>query len=298
MKRIVFLLLFLLLLTGTIFSQNIVLQYTYQIQMQGQTATGTSSGNITNTGSTFHQFVWNVSGTVSTCTVAIDSSADGITWTAGGVIAAQTCTSNGSVISGNVTTNFIRINLTALTGAGATFNGVLTGYNQNPVSNTANFINFNPGGNTSLPLAAANTTKCWIVNTSSSITTSKVSYNVATADNTADLYDIGFYSVSGTTGTLVGHIGATAGTTFAPATGSRTLNWLTPFTITAGTRYAICVTDNVNTAVISGNGSIFQINGTVTSNSTTASGVLNSSIGFGADSNPAGFSTLPNITVW
>jgi len=48
------------------------------------------------------------------------------------------------------------------------------------------------------------------------ITTTQVSYTITTADNTANLYDIGIYNA---TGTLVAHIGATAGTSFAP-TGS------------------------------------------------------------------------------
>jgi hypothetical protein len=58
-------------------------------------------------------------------------------------------------------------------------------------------------------------------------TTTQVSYNVSTVDNTANTYDLGLYS--GTTGgscTLQAHIGSTAGTTFASSTGWKTTNWV------------------------------------------------------------------------
>ena len=58
-------------------------------------------------------------------------------------------------------------------------------------------------------------------------TTTKVTYLVSTADNTANVYDIGIYSgTSGGTCTQVAHTGPTAGTTFAPASATwKTLNW-------------------------------------------------------------------------
>src|SRR5204863_2193558 len=46
------------------------------------------------------------------------------------------------------------------------------------------------------------------------VTFTKISYRVATADNTGSLYDVGIYD---TTGALLANIGATAGTTFCPA---------------------------------------------------------------------------------
>ena len=88
-------------------------------------AAGTSN-NLTNTGIAYHKLTWSVQGTITVCTVALDSSADGVTWTAGGVIAGQTCTTNGSSAVVNVIANFIRINMTALTGSGlvsVTWNG-------------------------------------------------------------------------------------------------------------------------------------------------------------------------------
>ena len=54
------------------------------------------------------------------------------------------------------------------------------------------------------------------------LTTTQVTYDVLTADNTANTYDIGIYNTSGT---LLAHIGSTAGTTFAPSTGFKTATW-------------------------------------------------------------------------
>jgi hypothetical protein len=58
-------------------------------------------------------------------------------------------------------------------------------------------------------------------------TTTKVTYLTSTADNTANVYDIGIYSgTSGGTCTQVTHVGPTAGTTFSPtASAWKTLNW-------------------------------------------------------------------------
>ncbi len=56
--------------------------------------------------------------------------------------------------------------------------------------------------------------------------TTQVSYNISTADNTANTYDLGVYSgTSGGSCTLQTHIGSTAGTTFASSTGWKTTSW-------------------------------------------------------------------------
>jgi hypothetical protein len=74
--------------------------------------------DLTGTVVTQHKIIWRPVGTVSSCTVALDSSADGVTWSAGGVIAGQTCTSNGSVALTTANVNRVRINVTAFTGSG------------------------------------------------------------------------------------------------------------------------------------------------------------------------------------
>lgn len=95
---------------------------------------GTSINNI-GTSIAHHQITWNVSGTASVCTVALDTSADGITWSAGGAIAGQTCTSNGTSTVANVIANYVRINMTALTvAAGSSVTVTWNGYINTPSS--------------------------------------------------------------------------------------------------------------------------------------------------------------------
>jgi hypothetical protein len=68
----------------------------------------------------YHQIFWTVTGAPAGCTVSIDSAPDGVTWTVGGVIAGQTCTSNGSsAVTGPVTSPYIRLNISALSGGAA-----------------------------------------------------------------------------------------------------------------------------------------------------------------------------------
>lgn len=91
--------------------------------LQGYVVTGTGAqARIVLTGSAivFHQLTWNVTGTVSSCTVALDTSADGVSWSAGNAIAGQTCTSNGqSALSTSAVFNFVRVNTTAFSGTGS-----------------------------------------------------------------------------------------------------------------------------------------------------------------------------------
>lgn len=92
--------------------------------------------NNIGSGAHFYKFTWNVTGTVSACTIALDSSPDGTTWTAGGIIAGQACTTNGTFTSGSVTFNYYRVNPNAsITGTGSvTMN--TSGYATNPASGT------------------------------------------------------------------------------------------------------------------------------------------------------------------
>jgi hypothetical protein len=66
----------------------------------------------------FHQVSWVTTGTVTTCSVRVDSSPDNVTYAAGGIIGATTCTGSGS---GTITAGsaaYIRVNVTTLTGGG------------------------------------------------------------------------------------------------------------------------------------------------------------------------------------
>lgn len=79
--------------------------------------------------SSYHQIFWVKSGTVSSCSVQVDTSSDGITYTSGGLITSQTCTTNGNSSLTSGTANYIRINMTVLGGGGTviiTYNGYAT----------------------------------------------------------------------------------------------------------------------------------------------------------------------------
>jgi len=77
-------------------------------------------------------------------------------------------------------------------------------------------------------------------------TTTQITYEVGTADNSANLYDVGIYAgTSGGTCTLQVHIGATAGTAFAPSTGYKTLSWSGGAVTLAPGRYYLAYTASV-----------------------------------------------------
>jgi hypothetical protein len=75
--------------------------------------------NLTNSPVNLHKLIFRPVGTVTTCTVALDSSADGVTWSAGGAIVGTTCTSAGEATSASpFEANFVRVNVTAFSGSG------------------------------------------------------------------------------------------------------------------------------------------------------------------------------------
>lgn len=86
-----------------------------------------SNGNANSNGVSSFQ-----SGTIPSCTVGLDQSPDGTTWTT--LIAGQNCALAGS-ISANARVNFVRVNLSALT-AGQTLNVVYNGRYAPTGSNT------------------------------------------------------------------------------------------------------------------------------------------------------------------
>lgn len=129
MKRLLCALLLVLLATTLTFSQG-----------SGYNSAQTTVFNTTTTGATiyqnslikYHQLIWTTSGTVSTCQVTLDTSPDGSTWTVGGAITAQTCTPTGSsLITGIVSSNYLRVNVSTLTGGGA-ITVVYEGWAYNP----------------------------------------------------------------------------------------------------------------------------------------------------------------------
>lgn len=124
MKKLL-LLLALILLIACLARADGLYSFTFFAAVPGTTQ------NLINTGIAYHKLTWNVSGTVTTCQVAVDTSVDGVTWVTGGAIANQLCTSNGASTVVNVVANYIRIDMTSFVGTGsvtATWNG----YTNNP----------------------------------------------------------------------------------------------------------------------------------------------------------------------
>lgn len=131
-------------------AQGQAVSYVYQTPVTIFSATGTGGGfRIVTTGAAFHQLVWNiVGGTLSACQVQVDSSADGSSWTAGGVIATTLCTSNGTALSASTVVNYVRINVTSLTGSGS-LSTILSGFLNNPTTGGSGTVNncLTVGGN-------------------------------------------------------------------------------------------------------------------------------------------------------
>lgn len=168
------------------------------------------------------------------------------------------------------------------------------GSGESPI--TGGYLEIGQGGGSTVSAFGTNVTKCWLVIPDHPVTTTHIMYNVSTIDNSADLYDFGFYS---NTGTLLGHIGATAGTTVSPTTGMKSIAWLAPFTLQPNTRYWFCTTGNASTLVLSALGNVMTI-GTQTpsAGNTTTGGALNASITPAADAPASAFGNLPHILVY
>jgi hypothetical protein len=126
------------------------------------------------------------------------------------------------------------------------------------------------------------------------LATSQVSYNVQTADNTANTYDIGLYSSSGA---LLAHVGSTAGTTFAPSAGWKTLSWTSANTIKQG-KYYLAITTSCSSScaalIGSSTGVGFTFAGAV-QESVTAGGTLPSTITIPSDAYTA--TTIPTWSI-
>lgn len=73
--------------------------------------------NLNGTGINYHNLRWNTPATVTTCTIKIQKSTNGVTsWT--DLISAQSCTSSGSASITTGAANFIRVSLATYGGSG------------------------------------------------------------------------------------------------------------------------------------------------------------------------------------
>jgi hypothetical protein len=142
--------------------------------------------------------------------------------------------------------------------------------------------------------STANKAELWGVVLTFPLTTTQVTYYISTADNTSNTYDIGVLNSSGN---IVAHIGNTAGTTFAPSTGWKTLSWAASATLQPG-KYYLAITSSCTSScaqVYGGSSSGFTFLGgsSGTAESVTAGGTLNNGITIPAD-NP----TEATIMAW
>jgi hypothetical protein len=121
----------------------------------------------------------------------------------------------------------------------------------------------------------------------------QITYFCNNADNSSNVYDLGLYSSSGS---LAAHIGGTAGTTFCPSNGGKTLSLAATSSFQAG-RYYLAYTTNCSTgcATLGGDSaSGFTFYKNESGFGTTSSGVLPSSITPPADS-ISGSATIPAL---
>jgi hypothetical protein len=93
--------------------------------------------------------------------------------------------------------------------------------------------------------AGHNLTKVWGFLLPYNVTTTQLTYDVTTVDNTGNNYDIGIYDNSGN---LVLNIGPTPGTTFAPSKMFKTMAWAQGSTSLLAGRYYIAFTTNCASA--------------------------------------------------
>jgi hypothetical protein len=136
--------------------------------------------------------------------------------------------------------------------------------------------------------STANKAELWGVVLTFPLTTTQVTYNISTADNTSNTYDIGVLNSSGN---VVAHIGSTAGTAFSASTGYKTLSWTTSATLQPG-KYYLAITSNCTSScaqIYGGSAAGFTFLGgsSGTAESVTAGGTLNNGITIPAD-NPTG----------
>lgn len=105
---------------------------------------------------------------------------------------------------------------------------------------------------------AQNTVKMWGVVLTFPVKTTYLTYNVVAADNTANNYDVG---IANSSGTIVLNIGATAGTSFAPGTGPRTIAWSQGTKALQPGKYYVVITTTCasSCATISADGSNYAV---------------------------------------
>jgi hypothetical protein len=140
----------------------------------------------------------------------------------------------------------------------------------------------------------ANKATLWKVWLPAPCSTSAVTYDIGTADNSSNTYDLGLYSAAGT---LVTHTGSTAGTTFAASTGVKDANWAASSVLPPGVYYialtSSCTASCATLAGSSGNAIARETNTVV---NVTSGGTLASSVTTPADAS-SGAAQIPALIV-
>lgn len=140
----------------------------------------------------------------------------------------------------------------------------------------------------------ANKATLWKVWLPAPCSTSAVTYDIGTADNTSNTYDLGLYSGAGA---LVVHTGSTAGTSFAASTGAKDASWAASAVLPAGVYYiALTSSCTATCATLAGSSSNAIARETNTTVNVSTGGTLASSVTPPADSS-AGGAQLPAMIV-
>jgi hypothetical protein len=221
-----------------------------------------------------------------------------VTGTAAGSAPQTTITANGGY-TGNIG-GFTQFNLCS-TGTWTSGTAIVTLYSTPALMLSRNgsapclWTTFPTTGGTGNTLSGtANKATLWKVWNPAACTTSAVTYDVGTADNSANTYDLGLYNSSGG---LIVHLGSTAGSTFAASTGVKDASWAAAASLAPGVYYialtSSCTSACVTLAGASSNAIARETNTTV---NVTAGGTLNSSVTPPADSSSGG-AQIPALIV-
>jgi hypothetical protein len=216
MKTLKALLVFLGIFFGTLQAQTGFHSYTFTTTGRDPSPSGIIS--IAGTGIGYSKLTWTTSGTVSGA-VQLDSSSDGVTWTAGGAISTQTFTSAGQTSYTSGVFNYLAINMTTLTGGGS-------------VTVTWNGSTFNPGG------GSGTVSSVGIAGTANQIGTSGTC--TITSTGTCTLSSLATKLTTGTSVTLTAPRGYFVCTTTCT---------VTPPVPAAGYEFCVMNDDNVSTVI-------------------------------------------------
>jgi hypothetical protein len=140
----------------------------------------------------------------------------------------------------------------------------------------------------------ANKATLWKVWLPAPCSTAAVTYDIGTADNTSNTYDLGLYNAAGT---LMVHTGSTLGTSFAASTGVKDANWTASAVLPAGIYYiALSSSCTASCATLAGSTSNAIARETNTTVSVTSGGTLSTPITPPADVSSGG-AQIPALIV-